>query len=211
MGQNLEIMIYRFLLTSIIAAMILVSCGSNEEANKDVADGAKSEASANKLGLIDTDVASDAGNALSQMPQYSTAAAGTAEKIDRAFENAPPMIPHMTEGFFPITRANNICLTCHMPDKSEAVGSVAIPVSHFTDYRPALIRVGGKYKVDADEGEVVAKKLNKLSPTRFNCSQCHVPQANVTIDIKNTFNAVFRNKDSKSSSNLNENIGEGVK
>ena len=191
--------------------MILVSCGGNDEAKKEEGNGARSEASANKLGLIDSDVTSDKGNALAEMPQYSTAAAGTAEKIDRAFENAPPMIPHMTEGFFPITRTNNICLTCHMPDKSEAVGSVAIPVSHFTDYRPAVVQKGEKYHVDAKEGEVVAKKLNKLSPARFNCSQCHVPQANVTIDIKNTFDAVFRNKDSKSSSNLNENIGEGVK
>ena len=204
-------MIYRILLTSIVATMILVSCGGNEEAKKDGADGIRSEASANKLGLIDTDVDKDVNDALSEMPQYSTAAAGTAEMIDRAFENAPPMIPHMTDGFFPITRTNNICLTCHMPDKSEAVGSVAIPESHFTDYRPALVKVGGKYKVDAEEGEVVAKKLNKLSPTRFNCSQCHVPQADVTVDIRNTFEAVFRNKDSKNSSNLDANIGEGVK
>jgi len=202
-------MINKFLLTSIVATMILVSCGGDEEAL--TGNDVKSVPSANKLGLIDSDVTSDKGNALAEMPQYSSDAAGSAEKIDRAFENAPPMIPHMTDGFFPITKTNNICLTCHMPDKSEAVGSVAIPVSHFTDYRPALIQKGGKYHVDAKEGEVVAKKLNKLSPARFNCSQCHVPQAKVTVDIKNTFETVFRNKDSKSSSNLNENIGEGVK
>jgi len=204
-------MIYRFLLTSIVATMLLVSCGGNEESKGEEKEGVKSEASANKLGLINSDVTSDEGDALAEMPQYSTAAAGTAEKIDRAFENAPPMIPHMTEGFFPIKKDNNICLTCHMPDKSEAVGSVAIPESHFTNYRPNVIKSGDKYKVDAKEGEVVAKKLNKLSPARFNCSQCHVPQANVTVDIKNTFEAVFRNKDSKTSSNLNENIDEGVK
>ncbi len=211
MGQNLEIMIYRFLLTSIVATMILVSCGGNDEANTDTKEGVRSEASANKLGFINSDVESNDGDALSEMPQYSKAPAGTAERIDRAFENAPPMIPHMTEGFFPITKDNNICLTCHMPDKSEAVGSVAIPQSHFTDYRPNLIKSGEKYVVDAEEGEVVAKKLNKLSPARYNCSQCHVPQANVTVDIKNTFESVFRNKDSKNSSNLNENIDEGVK
>jgi len=204
-------MIYKFLLTSIIATIILMSCGGNDGQGNNSTDDLKSEPTANKLGLIDTDVNSDAGNALSEMPQYSTAAAGTAEKIDRAFENAPPMIPHMTDGFFPITTTNNICLTCHMPDKAEAVKSVAIPESHFTDYRPALIKKDGKYHVDAKEGEVVAKKLNKLSSTRYNCSQCHVPQANVTIDIKNTFDAVFRNKDSKNSSNLDLNIGEGVK
>ena len=191
--------------------MLLVSCGGNDEAKTEVEEGMRSEASANKLGFIDSDLANNDGDALAEIPQYSTAAAGTAEKIDRAFENAPPMIPHMTEGFFPITRSNNICLTCHMPDKSEAIGSVAIPESHFTDYRPELIKSAGKYKVNAKEGQVVAKKLNKLSHTRYNCSQCHVPQANVTVDIKNTFESVFRDKDSKSSSNLDKNIQEGVK
>ena len=205
-------MIYRILLTSIVATMILVSCGGNEEAKNEAGDDIKSEASANKLGLIDSDVNSDVNDALSQMPQYSTAAAGTAEKIDRAFENAPPMIPHMTDGFFPITRTNNICLTCHMPDKSEAVGSVAIPVSHFTNLRPKLVKEGGKYHVDAKEGEVIRKDMGtKLNPAYFNCSQCHVPQANVTVDIKNTFEAVFRNKDSKNKSNLDDNRTEGVK
>ena len=204
-------MIYKFLLTSVIATMLLVSCGGNDEAKTEVEEGMRSEASANKLGFIDSDLANNDGDALAEIPQYSTAAAGTAEKIDRAFENAPPMIPHMTEGFFPITRSNNICLTCHMPDKSEAIGSVAIPESHFTDYRPELIKSAGKYKVNAKEGQVVAKKLNKLSHTRYNCSQCHVPQANVTVDIKNTFESVFRDKDSKSSSNLDKNIQEGVK
>lgn len=202
-------MIYRLLLTSIVAAMMLVSCGGDK--NQNLKDGVRSEASANKLGLIDSDVNSDANDALSQMPEYSNAAAGTAEKIDRAFENAPPMIPHMTTGFFPITRANNICLTCHMPDKAEAVKAVPLPKTHFTDLRPSIVKVGGKYQVDAEEGEVVSKDTGtKLASVYFNCSQCHVPQADVTVDIRNTFEAVFRNNDSKNKSNLNDNRTEGV-
>ncbi len=204
-------MIYRFLLTSVVATMLLVSCGGNEDAKVEEQDGIVSNASANKLGLIDSDVENNDGDALAEMPQYSKAAAGTAEKIDRAFENAPPLIPHMIDGFLPIKKDNNICLSCHMPDKAEAVGATAIPATHFTNYRPAVIKSGDKYKVDAKEGEVVEHKLNKLSPARFNCSQCHVPQANVTVDIKNTFEAVFRNKDSKTKSNLDDNIDEGVK
>ena len=202
-------MIRRVLVLGFISAIMFSSC-SSEDGNSESTDGVKS-VDENTLGLIKSDVQNDDETLLGAMPEYSKSAPGTAEKIERAFENAPPMIPHMTDGFFPITRANNICLSCHMPDKVETSGAVAIPVTHFTDYRPKLVKDGGKYKVDAEEGEVVSKKLNKLSPTRYNCSQCHVPQANVTVDIKNNFERVFRDDASKTGSNLNENIDEGVK
>ncbi len=201
-------MIKRILIFGFAAAIMFTSCGSDSKVEKLDNNKASGE---EELGLIKSDVHSDSETLLGSMPQYSLEAPGTAEKIERAFENAPPMIPHMTEGFFPITRTNNICLTCHMPDKVEETGAVALPVSHFTDYRPQVIKIGELYKVDAEEGEVIAKKLNNLSHTRFHCSQCHVPQANVTVDIKNTFDRVFRNDASKTTSNLQENIGEGVK
>ena len=202
-------MIKRVLIFGFVASLMFSSCGGGDNSGENTSDvkSVKEET----LGLIKSDVHSDDENLLGAMPQYSTNAPGTAEKIERAFENAPPMIPHMTTGFFPITKDNNICLTCHMPDKVATTGAVALPVTHFTDYRPKLIKQGDKYKVDAEEGEVISTKLNDLSATRFNCSQCHVPQANVTVDIKNTFDRVFRNDASKTGSNLNENIEEGVK
>ena len=194
------------LFISIVVSLVLSSCGGNESELKD--DGI----SANTLGLVDSDLESDGEGLLQGMPQYSLTAAGASEKMLRAFENAPPMIPHMTEGFFPITKANNICLTCHMPDKAEAVKSVAIPRSHFIDYRPGILYADGMYAVDADEGEVISQDLGEqLSHSRFNCDQCHVPQANVTVDIKNTFEAVFRDQLDASKSNLDLNMGEGVK
>lgn len=201
-------MLKRVLILGFIATLMFNSCSSdNKGENTDNVKSVKEET----LGLIKSDVHSDTETLLGEMPQYSMQAPGTAEKMERAFENAPPMIPHMTEGFFPITRTNNICITCHMPDKVESTGAVAIPVSHFTDYRPKVVKVGDRYSVDAKEGEVVSIKLNDLSATRFNCSQCHVPQANVTVDIKNTFERVFRDDASKTGSNLEENIKEGVK
>ena len=202
-------MIKRVLIFGFVASLMFSSCGGGDNSGENTSDvkSVKEET----LGLIKSDVHSDTENLLGAMPQYSTNAPCTAEKIERAFENAPPMIPHMTDGFFPITKDNNICLTCHMPDKVATTGAVALPVSHFTDYRPKLIKQGDKYMVDAEEGEVISKKLSDLSATRFNCSQCHVPQANVTVDIKNTFDRVFRNDASKTGSNLQDNIGEGVK
>ena len=200
-------MIKRVLILGFISAIMFSSCSSD---SADSADETKS-VDENTLGLIKSDVQNNDETLLGAMPEYSKSAPGTADKIERAFENAPPMIPHMTDGFFPITMDNNICLSCHMPDKIATSGSVAIPVSHFTDYRPAIVQHAGLYSVDAKEGEVVSKKLNDLSPTRYHCSQCHVPQANVTVDIKNNFERVFRNDASKTGSNLDENIEEGVK
>ncbi len=199
-------MIKRVLILGFISAIMFSSCSSEDVS----VDGIKS-VDENTLGLIKSDVQNDDETLLGAMPEYSKAAPGTAERIEPAFENAPPMIPHMTDGFFPITMDNNICLSCHMPDKIETSGAIALPVTHFTDYRPAIVYHAGLYSVDAEEGEVVSKKLNKLSPTRYNCSQCHVPQANVTVDIKNNFERVFRDDASKTGSNLNENIDEGVK
>lgn len=199
-------MIYRMLFISIVVSLVLSSCGGNKGELKDKG------ISEHTLGLVDSDLTGDGDGLLEGMPQYSLTAAGMSEKVVRAFENAPPMIPHMTEGFFPITRANNICLTCHMPDKAEEVKSVAIPRSHFIDYRPGIVYADGKYTVNAEEGEVVSKDLgDQLSHTRFNCDQCHVPQANVTVDIRNTFETVFRDKLDAEKSNLDLNIAEGVK
>ncbi len=201
-------MIKKVLIFGFVATLMFSSCGGGDNSGENT-NNVKS-VDEETLGLIKSDVQSDNENLLGAMPQYSTKAPGTAEKIERSFENAPPMIPHMTDGFFPITKDNNICLTCHMPDKVASTGAVAIPPTHFTDYRPKVVKVGDKYSVDAEEGEVVSTKLSNLSAARFNCSQCHVPQANVTVDIKNTFDRVFRNEASKTGSNLNDNIKEGV-
>jgi len=202
-------MIKRVLIFGFVASLMFSSCGGGDNSGENTND--VKSVGEETLGLIKSDVHSNDENLLGAMPQYSTKAPGTSEKIERAFENAPPMIPHMTDGFFPITKDNNICLTCHMPDKVATTGAVAIPATHFTNYRPKVIKDGDKYKVDAEEGEVVSNKLTTLSAARYNCSQCHVPQANVTVDIKNTFDRVFRNDASKTGSNLDKIIDEGVK
>ena len=45
---------------------------------------------------------------------WTLPAAGEAQRYERAFENAPPMIPHDLEGLMPITTDNNMCISCHM-------------------------------------------------------------------------------------------------
>jgi len=188
---------------SLFAALLLFSCG--EPTKKEEAP--KQDPVADQVGGLLND---DQG--LGAMPQYSDKAPGTSERMERSFENAPPLIPHSTEGLVPIKKDGNMCLSCHMPAVATAMKSTPIPTSHFTDYRPKVKKTGGKYVVDAKEGEVYEKDLgDKLSQTRFNCTQCHVSQAKIDPWVQNNFEQVFRDQKLKSSSNLNENIDDGVK
>lgn len=143
---------------------------------------------------------------------YTAGPAGTVGNWERSFENAPPMIPHTLEGFVPIKTGVNTCLACHLPAVAAALKATAMPKSHFTDYRPAVVEEGGLYKVDAEEGQVVSKDMGaKYNLARYNCTQCHVPQANATVFIDNQFNPIFRAEGDAKKTNLSENIGEGVK
>ena len=80
-----------------------------------------------------------------------------------------------------------------------------------TSYRPVIIEKDGKYLVDAEEGEVVEKDLGRFNSAMFNCSQCHVPQAQITVEIPNVFDPDYRGTKEKSRSNLKKKMGEGVK
>jgi cytochrome c-type protein NapB len=54
------------------------------------------------------------------------------------------------------------------------------------------------------------KKLNGLYQGRFNCSQCHAPQANVKPLVENSFTPDFKDDKLKGKSNLVDVINEGV-
>ena len=155
--------------------------------------------------------------------KFDRPAPGTAPKFERAYVNAPPMIPHSTEGLLPITKNDNKCLGCHMPDVAKSMGATPIPPSHFTNYRPEtvlkdgeLVKEGKKVGRDGDIGNVSdiklakAKKLNHLYQGRFNCSQCHAPQADVDTAVGNTFKPDGLTGDLKSRSNLADMINDGV-
>jgi len=150
---------------------------------------------------------------------FKRPAPGAAKRFARSYENAPPLIPHSVEGFLPITASNNACLGCHMPDAAKGVGATPIPESHFVDFRPTtklgkngeVIKDGKAVKNTADVKIAKFKKLKKLNPARYNCSQCHVPQANVKPLVGNTFKPVFTDKTLMEKSNLIKVIDEGVK
>ena len=124
---------------------------------------------------------------------WTKPAAGESKRYDRSFENAPPLIPHDLEGLIPITAANNMCVSCHMPEVAKDVGATPIPKSHLYSIRN---------KKDLE---------GKLSDDRFNCTTCHVPQANVEAKFKNNFKPEYREANSTSRSNLLDVLNEGVR
>ena len=124
---------------------------------------------------------------------WTKPAAGESKRYDRSFENAPPLIPHDLEGLIPITADNNMCVSCHMPEVAKNVGATPIPKSHLYSIRN---------KKDLE---------GKLSDDRFNCTTCHVPQANVEAKFKNNFKPEYRDANSTSRSNLLDVLNEGVR
>ncbi len=152
---------------------------------------------------------------------FSRPAPGEAQKFERAFLNAPPMIPHSVEGLLPITKDNNQCLNCHMPEAAKGVGATPLPESHFTNFRPTTVMEGSNV---VKEGKVVgkdigntsdikvakAKHLKTLYQGRFNCSQCHAPQAKVDTAVANTFTPDFKDGKGKAGSTLMDVMNEGV-
>ena len=67
----------------------------------------------------------------------------------------PPLIPHTINGY-QITRNFNKCMDCHAFQKAKAAGATKVSVTHFKT------REGGE--------------LDNISPRRYFCTQCHVPQ-----------------------------------
>ncbi|QOY52593.1 nitrate reductase cytochrome c-type subunit [Candidatus Sulfurimonas baltica] len=148
------------------------------------------------LGLRKTDIYSEESTAASKT-EYRTEMAGASAKITRAFQDAPPMIPHGTDGMLPIKISDNQCTGCHMPDVASSMGATPIPVSHFTDFRPKHGVVDGVFKkaVDNYKNEVAIKKTDKLQGSRFNCTLCHAPQSQGNLAVENTFEAKYTSKD----------------
>ncbi|PNV82463.1 MAG: nitrate reductase [Sulfurimonas sp.] len=179
----------------VTATLLLTGCGS---------DGAKSSSSPavaqqiseESLGLRKTDLYTEEGT-VAEKTEYRTAQASTSTRIKRAFQDAPPMIPHDTNGMLPIKVGDNQCVTCHMPEMAPAMGATPIPVSHFTDFRPRGKIVNGMFveAVDNYKNEVAIKEHTSLQGARFNCSACHAPQSEGNPLVENTFEPVFTSKD----------------
>ena len=185
--------INKFTMDLIAAAILFAGCGemaSPAEETTEVRPVAS--VSEESLGLRKTDIYAE-DDTLAEKTEYRSAQPGTSTKIKRAYQDAPPMIPHDVTDFLPITRTNNACVGCHAPDIAPAMGATPIPPSHYLDMRPRHICDGVKFKksIDNTKNETDVKKLTHLSQARFNCSQCHAPQSQGNPSVENLFEANY--------------------
>ncbi len=180
-----------------LLTVVLLLAGCNEVSNaapaaqKSVTQEIVTEES---LGLRKTDLYSEA-DTTGDKTTYATSAAGESKKIPRAFQDAPPMIPHNTEGMFPITASNNACMGCHMPEVAKDMGATPIPSSHFTDFRPESIAIKGINTSNEKMTNISINVKKKLVGARFSCTQCHASQSTGDLVVKSTFEPVFSDKD----------------
>lgn len=188
------------------ATLLFVGCGDTGTASN---NGVGKTVSEESLGLRKTDLYSEASETHGDATHYSTQTAGTSKTIKRAFQDAPPMIPHDVTGLVPITINNNQCVGCHAPEVASSVGATAYPVSHTTNFRASTgIAKDGRITKNgqatdntsvANMKNVSITKESKLVGARFNCTQCHATQADAPAP-KNTFEADFTSTDGASKS-----------
>ncbi|HEY9129468.1 MAG TPA: nitrate reductase cytochrome c-type subunit [Sulfurovum sp.] len=180
----------------------------------------KKDISEVSMGLRKTNLYSEDTTTANQT-DYDRPSPGESTKFERAYKDAPPMIPHSVEGLLPITKMNNQCLGCHLPEVASSVGSTPIPATHFTNYRPSTTMKDG---VVLQEGQVLGKNLPNTSDIviaettksdtlyqgRFNCTQCHAPQSKTDIAVANTFRPDFGSDEMKAHSSLVDAMNDGV-
>ncbi len=87
-------------------------------------------------------------------------------KRGRAYTSQPPTIPHSIEKY-EITRNVNACMYCHTRVRNAEFGAPMISATHYMDR-------------DFDF-------LAEISPRRYFCTQCHVPQTDAKPPGDNTF------------------------
>jgi len=158
--------------------------------------GCQSTVSEESLGLRKTNLYTEGSETVAVKTNYRKNAPGSGQFINRAFQDAPPMIPHDVEGMLPITIKNNACVGCHAPAVAASMGATPYPTSHMTNFRPSSsYAIQGQNTSSESLAHISIKKENRLVGARFNCSQCHAPQSQGKLAVENTFEAVFSDKD----------------
>jgi len=84
----------------------------------------------------------------------------------RNYPEQPPVIPHTTEGYEVSVRGNK-CLSCHARTRVGESKAPMISITHFADR----------------DGQFLAS----VSPRRYFCTECHVPQHEVRPPVDNDF------------------------
>ena len=91
------------------------------------------------------------------------------ETFERDYLHQPPLIPHQIRGY-QVNLKSNKCLSCHSWSNYKESGATKISMTHF----------------ETRDGQ----QLSDVSPRRYFCSQCHVPQADAKPLVDNSFKSV---------------------
>lgn len=89
--------------------------------------------------------------------------------IESNYVYQPPLIPHNIRSYEVDLNANK-CLACHSWKNAKEMGATKISVTHYVNREDAV--------------------LADVSPRRYFCLQCHVPQANAKPLVENSFESV---------------------
>ncbi len=84
----------------------------------------------------------------------------------RSYPEQPPIIPHTIEAYQLDANVNQ-CLSCHARSRIGESQAPMVSITHFMDR----------------DGQILAG----VSPRRYFCSQCHVPQHPVKVPVANRF------------------------
>jgi cytochrome c-type protein NapB len=90
----------------------------------------------------------------------------SAQREARNYPEQPPLIPHSIEGYEVSIRGNK-CLSCHARSRVRESQAPMISITHFSDR----------------DGQFLAS----ISPRRYFCTQCHVPQHADQPPVANDF------------------------
>lgn len=99
-------------------------------------------------------------------PPRMTPQSNTDIREVRNYPEQPPVIPHKIEGYQVDLRVNK-CMTCHSRRSVEQSQAPMVSVTHFMDR----------------DGQFLAS----ISPRRYFCNQCHVPQHETKPLVENNF------------------------
>jgi len=89
--------------------------------------------------------------------------------LESSYVYQPPLIPHNIRSYEVSLNANK-CLSCHSWKNAKEMGATKISVTHYVNREDAV--------------------LADVSPRRYFCLQCHVPQANAKPLVENEFKSV---------------------
>lgn len=98
--------------------------------------------------------------------------AGDSREVKREVRNypeQPPVIPHSIRDY-QVDRRFNRCLDCHSREAAPAAGAPMVSVTHFMDRN---------FQVRAE-----------VTPGRYFCTQCHVPQTDTEALVESEFKAI---------------------